>query len=325
MKSLMFLSFLKFITLFKFKLDIVDDVVSGIETGFKNWIAGGVSSNFTNIISLLNSGLGSGGIGGIVSTYLTTEPSAIDSTLWTNIKTVSESAVVPIAATIVAVVSVNDLVQMVISGNNMRDFDTAIFFKWMFKTIIAITLTSNVFTIVSGIFQLGTKATKNAYDGNWIETSLANNSTIGSTIKNIVKDYELFKLLGVWLLSFLTMIAVYALFAVIMVVLCSRIIEAMMYLSIAPIPMATMMQSEWRQIGNSWLRGVIAVAFQGFFIVVALAFFGSLFSGVVNNITTASGGDDVLWCMVKLFGYSLALIFTVLRTGQISKSMMGAH
>ena len=97
-----------------------------------------------------------------------------------------------------------------------------------------------------------------------------------------------------------------------------------MYLSIAPIPMATMMDSgEWASIGKNWVKQLFALSFQGFFIVVALGIFKTLFSNMITSLNSSS--DGVIMQMAMLMGYTAALIFTILRTGAISKSVFNAH
>ena len=97
-----------------------------------------------------------------------------------------------------------------------------------------------------------------------------------------------------------------------------------MYLSIAPIPMATMMDSgEWASIGKNWVKQLLALSFQGFFIVVALGIFKTLFSNMIATLNSSK--DGVIMQMAMLMGYTAALIFTILRTGAISKSMFNAH
>lgn len=303
-------------------LNIFDDWWADIENGIKQLLIGGIKDCMSNIVSLLSGGMSSGnGLGDMVSQYISNSPAAIDSGLWTNISTISKDVVTPIALTIVAIVSVSDMFQMVTSGNNMRDFDTSIFFKWIVKTEIALTLVGNAFNFVTLVFSEGATIAGTAYTKIGVG-ALASNKNLNTALQETLKDYTNSKLLVILGLSFVTMIAVYALFVAIMVTLCSRTIEAVMYLSVAPIPMATFMNNEFRQVGNSWARGIFALAFQGFFIVVALAFFKSMFNGVTQDIVDKK---DILFSMVKMCGYSVALIFTVLRTGQISKTLFSAH
>ena len=315
--SYIFLSVLPVIT-----LNVFDDWWSDIEKGIKELLIGGIKDCMSNIVSLLSGGLSdSSGLGGMVSQYISSSPSAIDSGLWSNVHTLSKSVIVPIALTIVAIVSVSDMFQMVTSGNNMRDFDTSIFFKWIVKTEIALTLVSNAFNFVTLVFSEGATIASKAYSQIGI-SALASSKNLNTSLQQTLKSYSNPKLLIILGLAFVTMIAVYALFVAIMVTLCSRTIEAVMYLSVSPIPMATFMNNQFRQVGNSWARGIFALTFQAFFIVIALAFFKSMFNGVIQDVADKK---DILFSMVKMCGYSVALIFTVLCTGQISKTLFSAH
>ena len=302
------------------KADYMDDIWKSIEDGFRSLLMGGIKNCFKYIIELLSQGVsGDNGIGGLMGTYLQNSPSAIDSGLWTSIQDLSKSTIVPIALTIVAIVSVSDMFQMVTSGNNMRDFDTSIFFKWIIKTEIALTLVGKSFVFVSLVFQEGANIATKGY----VKVGdFAASKNLNATLNSALKDYQTYKLLIILGLAFLTLIAVYGLFVSIIVVLCSRTIEAVMYLSIAPIPMATWMNNEFRQVGNAWARGIFALAFQSFFIIIALAFFKSMFNNVITDVIDKK---DMVWNMAKMCGYSIALIFTIFRTGQISKTMFSAH
>lgn len=306
------------------QLNVVEDFVQSLNDSLKEFLVTCVETNLTNISSLLTSSMetGSTGIGGLVGKYLGNPFYGASNGTWADIKTISNDSIRPIAVTIVAVISTYDLVQMIATGNNMREFDTAIFFKWIFKTNIAIYLCSNVYTIVGWLFEVGTKVSTSAR--NSLGTTLEETTDITTTIHTALEKYTNGELFLISLLAGLVSIVVFVMFGAIIVVLCSRIIEALMYMAISPIPMATMMNSEWRQIGNSWLRGIIALAFQGFFIVIAIAFFSSLFSGVFGSISSSSKASAVIFSLLKLLGYSLALIFTVLRTERISKTMFSA-
>ena len=80
---------------------------------------------------------------------------------------------------------------------------------------------------------------------------------------------------------------------------------------------------EWASIGKNWVKQLLALSFQGFFIVVALGIFKTLFSNMITSLNSSS--DGVIMQMAMLMGYTAALIFTILRTGAISKSMFNAH
>lgn len=304
-------------------MGFLDDVWNKIMNGFKTLLADGAESCLEKSLDILSSGLNaSNSKNGVMDQLLTTSPVNFTAggkdSIWDTIQTVCENAVVPIASIILVIILLTDLIQMVISGNNFRDFDTSIFFKWIFKSVCGILLVSNVFYIASGIFALGTQVTNDALSVDKMQMK----DIVTDGVHIAVSQYGIGDLLGTLILSFLVMIAMFITIAVIVVVLCSRTIEIFMFLGAAPLPMATFMNPEWKQMGHNWLRGMIALAFQGFFIVIALAIFSTLFQ---NAISSLNNGKDILLQMAFLLGYALALIFTILRSGQISKSIFGAH
>lgn len=99
-----------------------------------------------------------------------------------------------------------------------------------------------------------------------------------------------------------------------------------MYLGISPIPVATLVEGgEFGSIGKNWIKQLVALSFQGFFIVIAIAIFKTLFNNTISTINSADPNANIILQMAILLGYTCALIFTVLRTGAISKSAFNAH
>jgi hypothetical protein len=243
---------------------------------------------------------------------------------WTLIQNISETAIVPIAIMVLTIVLVIDLVQTLTAGNQFENAGIAPFVKWTIKTMIGITLVSNIFTIASGVFTLGVEA-----GGTALIHLLGFNDTLSMNLGDVTSD-DIGILICVLLIAVFTLLAVCLLLVSILVTLAGRMIEIFMYLSVAPLTAAAFMNSEWRNTSNNWLKGIIALAFQGFFIVIAIAIFTAIFGGVCNeiNATVAAGdrlGFNLILGMLILLGYSLALIFTIFRSGQISKSIFSAH
>ena len=88
--------------------------------------------------------------------------------------------------------------------------------------------------------------------------------------------------------------------------------------SIAPIPMATMTNREWGQMGQNYLRSLFALGFQGFLIIICVAIYAAL----VQNIVVIDNISAAIWtCM----GYAVLLCFTLFKTGSLSKSLFNAH
>ena len=97
-----------------------------------------------------------------------------------------------------------------------------------------------------------------------------------------------------------------------------RLIEIYLYVSVAPIPAATVTNREWGTIGTNYLKGLVALAFQGFFIMVCVAIYAVLVAGVA----VAGNLHSALWSVAA---YTVILCFSLFKTGSLSKSIFNAH
>lgn len=316
-------------------MGVISDAIDALEDWCCNLFKDGIKSQFDGISTLLtdtfSATTGGNGNEGLVQSFLTKHPAeftgsagsvAAGTGIWSTIETLCNNVVVPIGGFILTIILLNDLIQTIIRGNNFKDFDDSIFIKWIIKALCGVILVSNVYYIASGLFSFGTNVCANGLStlfgsGNYLSTALA-------LKKTALSGLSLGELMTVWFISLIVHLGVMILIVAIVITLASRIIEVFMYLSIAPIPMATMMDTgEWSSIGKNWIKQLLALSFQGFFIIVALAIFKTLFSNMITTLNT--GADGVIMQMAMLLGYTAALIFTILRTGTISKSVFNAH
>ena len=310
-------------------MGVISDAIDALEDWCCDLFKDGIKSQFDGISDLLTDTFSqTTGDDGLVSTYLTSHPANFTgggtggTSVWTTIETLCNNVVVPIAGFILTIILLNDLIQTVLRGNNFKDFDDSIIIKWIIKALCGVILVSNTYYIASALFGFGTNVCSNGLTtlfgtGDYLDTALA-------LKKSALSGLSLGELMTVWFISLIVHLGVMILIVAIVITLASRIIEVFMYLSVAPIPMATMMDSgEWASIGKNWIKQLLALSFQGFFIIVALGIFKTLFA---NMITTLNDGEgSVIMQMAMLLGYTAALIFTILRTGAISKSAFSAH
>lgn len=313
-------------------MGVVSDAIDALENWCCNLFKDGIKSQFDSISELLTDTFDTTtGNTGLIQSFLTKHPAQFTGSagsaptgygIWSTIETLCNNVVVPIGGFILTIILLNDLIQTVIRGNNFKDFDDSIFIKWIIKALCGVILVSNVFYIASGLFSFGTNVCANGLtslfgSGSYLSTTLA-------LKKSALNSLGLGELITVWFISLIVHLGVMILMVAIVITLASRIIEVFMYLSISPIPMATMMDGgEWSGIGKNWIKQLLALSFQRFFIIVALAIFKTLFSNMITALN--SGADGVIMQMAMLLGYTAALIFTILRTGAISKSVFNAH
>lgn len=310
-------------------MGIISDAISALEDWCCDLFKDGIKSQFDGISDLLTDTFAqTTGSSGLVSTFLTKHPSQFTgggssgTAVWTTIETLCNNVVVPIGGFILTIILLNDLIQTVLRGNNFKDFDDSIIIKWIIKALCGVILVANTYYIASALFSFGTNVCSNGLttlfgSGDYLSTPLALN-------RSALNDLSLGELMTVWFISLIVHLGIMILIVAIVITLASRIIEVFMYLSIAPIPMATMMDSgEWASIGKNWIKQILALSFQGFFIVVALGIFKTLFNNMISSLNSGSGG--IIMQMAMLMGYTAALIFTILRTGAISRSIFNAH
>lgn len=311
-------------------MGVVQDAIASLQEWCEKLFKDGIKSQFDGISGLMTDTFTkTTGADGLVSIFLTGHPANFTGStagagvkIWNTIETLCNNVVVPIGGFIFTVIILNELIQTVLRGNNFKDFDDSIFVKWIIKTLCGIILISNVFYIASALFSFGTNVCSNG-----ITTLLGGGKYIGTDLElkmSALNSLNLGELISVWFISLIVHLGMILMLVAIVIVLASRIIEVFMYLGIAPIPMATMMDSgDWSHIGKNWIKQLLALSFQGFFIIVALGIFKTLFSNAILAINSST--DGIIMQMALLLGYTAALIFTVLRTGSISKSVFGTH
>ena len=96
-----------------------------------------------------------------------------------------------------------------------------------------------------------------------------------------------------------------------------RRVLTLLYTSLAPIPFATMSNREWGHVGTNYFRGLFALAFQAFLIMIVVGIYAVL----IRNISGAADIAGAIWgCM----GYTVLLCFCLFKTGSIRSTMPAA-
>ena len=277
----------------------------------KGLLVGGIVSNLSGLFDSINAR-----VADVASTVGKT-PQAWNGSIFSMIKSLSENVVVPIAGIILTFVMCLELIQLLIDRNNMHDFETFIFFKWIFKTFAAVLIVTNTWNIVMGVFDVAQHVVSQAAGVIIGETALDVSTLIGDMEARLM-EMDIGPLFGLWFQSSLMGIIAWVLSICIFIIVYGRMIEIYMVTSVAPIPMATMVNREWGQTGQNYLRSLFALAFQGFLIIVCVAIYAVL----VQNIAAEPDMTAAIWtCM----GYTVLLCFTLFKTGSLAKSLFNAH
>ncbi|MBR4290537.1 MAG: hypothetical protein IKT52_07845 [Oscillospiraceae bacterium] len=277
----------------------------------KEMLVGGIMGNLTGLFDSINDQVAE--IAGTVGTT----PQGWNSGVFSMVQSLSQNVVVPIAGVILAIVMAMELIQMIIDRNNMNDFDVGQVVKWVLKSFFAVILVTSTWDIVMGIFDLAQVVVNNAAGVIISDTSLDLSSVI-TDMEAKLMEMEIGPLFSLWIQSALIGILSWILTICIFIIVYGRMIEIYLVTSIAPIPMATMGNREWSQMGQNYLRSLFALGFQAFLIIVCVAVYAVL----VHSIAVETDVIKAIWTCI---GYTVLLCFTLFKTSSLSKSIFNAH
>lgn len=280
-----------------------------------DWIKGilidGIMGNLSGLFSTVNTKVGE------IASDVGTTPQAWNSGIFNMLQSLSDTVIVPIAAAILAVIMCYELIDMIVEKNNMHDFDTSMFFRWIFKSAFAILIVTNTWNIVMGVFD-ATQAVVNQSAGVIISDTSIDVTTVITDIEAKLDAMSVGGLLGLWFQSLFVGLTMKALSICIMLVVYGRMIEIYLVTSVAPIPMATMVNHEWGSMGQNYLKSLLALGFQAFLILVCVGIYAVL-------IQTIAATDDISGAIWACMGYTVLLCFTLFKTGSLAKSVFSAH
>lgn len=276
----------------------------------KELLIEGIMGNLTGLFDTVNTRVGE------IAVQVGTTPAAWNAGVFSLIRQISETVILPIAGLILTFVATYELIQMLIDRNNLHDIDTWMFFKWIFKTAAAILILSNTFNIVNAVFDVSQSVI--ARSAGIIQGSTDITPDMLATLETTLETMELGPLLGLFMQSLLIGLKMEIMGIIIFVLVYGRMLEIYMLTSLAPIPVATLSNRETGQMGQNYIKSLFAVGFQGLLILLCVGIYGVLVQGI------AIGGDPIgaIWGCV---GYTVLLCFMLFKTGTISKSIFAAH
>lgn len=289
----------------------MQSIIDSITQWLTELLIGGITENLSGMFDNVNQKVGE--IAGEVGMT----PSVWNGGVFSMIRNLSETVIIPIAGIILTFVMCYELIQMVIEKNNMHDFETFMFFKWIFKTFVAVIIITNTFNIIMDVFDLSQHVVSGAADVIISDTNIDISSAIVD-MESRLQAMELGPLLGLWLQSMFVGFTMRALTICIFVVIYGRMVEIYLMTSMAPIPFSTMVNREWGSMGQNYLKSLFALGFQAFLIMVCVGIYAVL----VQSIATDADIMGAIWTCV---GYTVLLCFTLFKTGSLAKSIFNSH
>lgn len=277
----------------------------------KELLIGGIMGNLTGMFDNVNAKVTE------IAGQVGATPQGWNSGIFNMIRTLSDNIILPIAGVILTFVMTLELIQLITDRNNLHDVDTWMFFKWIFKTACAVLIVTNTWTIVMGVFDVAQSVVNSASSIIVSDTSIALADNVVA-LEARLNDMEVWSLLGLWLQSFIVGITMWVLGICIFLISYGRMIEIYLVTSVAPIPMATAVNRELGQMGQNYLRSLLALGFQGFLIIVCVAIYAVLVQNMVIE-------EDIATAIWTCMGYTVLLCFTLFKTGSLSKSIFNTH
>ena len=289
--------------------------MKGILDSINEWIReiliGAINGNLSTMFGDVNEKVGS--IAGEVGQT----PQAWNASIFSMIRTLSENVIVPVAGLVITYVLCYELITMITEKNNMHDVDTFMFFKWFFKSWVAVYLVTHTFDITMAVFELAQHVVGSAAGVIGNNTSINVNAAL-SSMQSQLGSMEIPELLLLVMETSLVSLCMKIMSILITVILYGRMIEIYLYCSVAPIPFATMTNREWGQIGNNYLRSLFALGFQGFLIMICVGIYAVL----VNTMIIANNLHSAIF---SLASYTVILCFSLFKSGALAKSIFNAH
>ena len=289
----------------------MDIILDSITQWLREILVGGIMDNLTGLFDQVNTKVGE------IAGQVGQTPQAWNSSVYNMIRTLSDNVIVPIAGIVLAFVMTVEFIQLIIDRNNMHDFETFVFFKWIFKTACAVLIVTNTWNIVMAVFDVA-QTTVNSAAGIIVADTAIQFDALIPDLEARLMAMDIGPLFGLWFQSLLAGICMWVLTICIFLITFGRMIEIYLVTSVAPIPMATMMNREAGSMGQNYLRSLAALGLQAFLIILCVAIYAAL----VQNIPAAESISYAIWtCM----GYTVLLAFTLFKTGSIAKSILSAH
>ena len=288
----------------------MDSILQQITDWLKEMLISAIMGNLSGMFESVNNQVGE------IATSVGRTPESFSPEIFAMVRNISESVIIPIAGLILTFIACYELIQLIIDHNNLANFETWIFFKWVFKTFVAVMLITNTFNITMAVFDVAQHVINAS--GGIIAGDTAIDASGLEALEETLQEMDLGPLIGLLLQSFVVQITMYALSIIIFIIVYGRMIEIYLMVSLAPIPFATFANREQNQLGQNYLRSLLALGFQGFLILVCVAIYAVLVQSVAFS-------DDIIADIWGVMGYTVLLCFTLFKTGTLAKSVFNAH
>ena len=209
----------------------MQSIIQQITDWLKEVLVSGIMDNLTNTFASVNDQVGQ------IAIEVGKTPSSFMPQVFSMVRNLSENVIMPVAGVLLTFIACYELIQLIISYNNLASFETWFIYKWIFKTFVAVELITHTFDITMAVFDVSQSVVRQA--GGIITGSTSVDASALAAMQGTLEAMGLGSLIAVFLQSFIVQFLMYILAAIIFVIINGRMVEIYLMVSLAPIPFAT--------------------------------------------------------------------------------------
>ena len=283
-------------------------LIDFIDEWIREKLIEGITGNFSSMFEGLNTRVND------IASQVGESPADWNASIFDMVRNISETVIIPIAGVILTFILCYELIQMILERNNLVEFELSKLYTWIFKTFCAVLILTNTFDIVMGVFTIAQHVVNESAG------IIVGNLDVDVALTELeaqLEDMSTGALIQVFLESSILQLAMRVISICVFLIIYGRMIEIYLTISVAPIPFSTMVNKEWGSIGNSYLKSLFALGFQGFLIMVCVAIYAAL----LTNIPAADNIHSAMWATA---GYTLLLAMTLFRSGSLARSLFSS-
>lgn len=291
---------------------VIENVVEALYTPIYNAVANNVQGLFDELNQNISS----------AASNITVGPQAWNSGAYETVQAVAETVCIPLAGSFITVIFCWELIHLVQESNSMQNVKPDKLAIILMKFGLCLMACAYSFKIVMAFSDLGGLAAEKLLGLTQTTPSISMSPTLedlglsnpplgGYTLSG------LFKLMGYWISLKLARVGVWVCGVVVYIRVMMWFIEILLYASSAPIPYSTWMNKEWSQVGMNYTRKMLALSFDGFFILLLFSIYGGVLSGLRLG--------DFQQSLVMILGCGFGLAVMMFKVSNISSSIFNAH
>ncbi|MEG1687142.1 MAG: CD0415/CD1112 family protein [Angelakisella sp.] len=293
----------------------MNSLLQGINDWIKNILIDMIMRNLSDMMALVNAQ------GVRLGTEVAMSPSVWNSSIWTMVQSVATTVIVPIAGLVLVGAMTLEIIGWLNESNHMHSTGDVMaqLFKLLLKIGLGAILVSKAMDITMFIFDLSAYVIAKSMG---IVTTNAAQLSVGlSGMRAIMMTSGVGELLGLAFTSLIGKIGMMVIGIAIRLVLAGRMIEIYIYCACGSAPYATLTNKSLSGIGQNYIKNLLALAFQGFFMLLMVGIYVALMQSTINSITAA----NVEGMITEVLLISITLVMMILRSKSIAKSIFSAH